>query len=184
MRFSRSCGNRRLISRGPDGEISSFGIPTLEEVLRTFAGRIGLEIELKGPEAESAEITGEVLRRFEHTWPTIEVTSFEPALLIELRRRCPGLATDLLSPRSELWMSPEVCAYWALHRGRLAGARAVHLHPTQLSSDVVATIRSAGLDVHAWEVNDEQSLARVVELGITKVCTDQPRRLLHARASR
>jgi len=71
-------------------------------------------------------------------------------------------------------MDLDVCAYWALQRGRLAHARAVHLHPTQLSTEVVATIRSGGLDVHAWDVNDEESLAHVAEVGISKVCTDRP----------
>jgi glycerophosphoryl diester phosphodiesterase len=165
---------RRLKTRGPDGKISPFGIPTFEEVIATFAGRIGMEIELKGPEPESAEIVAKVLRQFEGVWSTIEVTSYEPALLLEVQRRCPCLATDLLLPRSEPWMNLDVCAYWALQRGRLARARAVHLHPTQLSSEAVATIRSGGLDVHAWDVNDEESLAHVAEVGISKVCTDRP----------
>lgn len=173
---------RHLKTRGSNGEISSFGIPSLEEVLATFAGRIGLEIELKGPEAESAEIVAGTLRRYEDAWPTIEVTSYEPTLLLEVQRRCPGLATDLLLPRSESWMNLDVCAYWAVQRGRLARARAVHLHPTQLSQDVVATIRSGSVDVHAWDVNDEQSLALVTELGITKVCTDRSRIVLLGRA--
>lgn len=173
---------RHLKTRGPDGEISPFGIPTFDEVLATFAGRIGFEIELKGPEPESAEIVVEILRQFAGAWSTIEVTSYEPALLLEVRRCCPGLATDLLLPRSEPWMNLDVCAYWALQRGRLAHARAVHLHPTQLSREVVATIRSGGVDVHAWDVNDEQSLAHVAELGVSKVCTDRPQMLLHSRA--
>lgn len=168
-----------LKTRDPDGNISPFGIPSLEEVLAAFASRIGLEIELKGPEYESAEVVAEALRRFKDAWPGIEVTSYEPTLLLEVQRRCPGLATDLLLPRSEPWMNLDICAYWALQRGRLAHARAVHLHPTQLSREVVGTIRSGGLDVHAWDINDKQSLTRVAELGISKVCTDRPRILLH-----
>ena len=156
-------------------------IPTLQKVLETFGGQIGLEIEIKGPEPESSEIIGAVLHNFRHLWETIEVTSYEPTLLLDIQQRCPGLATDLLFPRSEDWMRLDVVTYLAIHRARLARARAVHLHPTQLSSKVVSAVRSCGTEVHAWEVNDEQSLISVMALGIPKICTDKLQQALDFR---
>ncbi len=41
-------------------------IPTFREVLESFAGRLGLEIELKGPEPEAPEIVAEELQPFRH----------------------------------------------------------------------------------------------------------------------
>lgn len=148
-------------------------IPTLREVLETIGGRIGLEIEIKGPEPESSEIVGNVLWDFQHLWETIEVTSYEPQLLLDIQQHCPGLATDLLLPRSEDWMRLDVVTYLAIHRARLAHARAVHLHPSQLSPDIVSAVRQHGIEVHAWDVNDEQSLSTVVELDIPRICTDE-----------
>ncbi|MCC6615122.1 MAG: hypothetical protein IT320_16715 [Anaerolineae bacterium] len=57
-----------------------------------------------------------------------------------------------------------------------ARARGVrfHLHPSQLSPDVVATIRDGGVDIHAWEVNDAPTLRAMQALGIPKLCTDHP----------
>ena len=162
-------------------DVSGCRIPTLHEVLETFGGRIGLEIEIKGPEPESSEIVGAVLCNFRHLWETIEVTSYEPALLLDIQQRCPGLATDLLFPRSEDWMRSDVLTYLAIHRARLAHARAVHLHPTQLSPEVVSAVRSWGIEVHAWDVNDEQSLNRAVELGIPRICTDKLQQMLDFR---
>jgi hypothetical protein len=78
-------------------------------------------------------------------------------------------------------MRPDVLAYEAAQRGRLAGARAVHLHPTQLSPAVVAEIRGRGLDVHVWDVDDAATLERVVALGLTRVCSSQAPRLLAAQ---
>jgi glycerophosphoryl diester phosphodiesterase len=147
-------------------------IPTLREVLETFGGRLGLEIEIKGPEPESSEIVARELEPFRDLWKTMEVTSYEPALLLDIGRRCPGLATDLLQRRSEEWMGLDVVAYSALHGARLAGARAVHLHPTQLSHEVVDAVRSAGIEVHSWEVNDRERLEMIEMLGITKFDTD------------
>ena len=150
-----------------------FSIPTLHEVLETLGGKIGLEIEIKGPEPESSEKVAAVLHQFKQFWETIEVTSYEPTLLFDIHRRCPNLATDLLFPRSEEWMKLDVVTYLAIHRAKLAQARAVHLHPTQLSPEVVTSIRQQGIEVHSWEINDERTLNFIWELKIPKICTDK-----------
>ena len=49
---------------------------------------------------------------------------------------------------------------------------AVHLHPTQLTPKVVEQVRNSGIEIHAWDVNDEQSLKICTELGIPRICTD------------
>lgn len=156
-------------------------ISTFSEVLETLGGRIDLEIEIKGPEPESAGIIGSDLLDHRHLWQTMEITSYEPKLLLDIKKLCPALATDLLFPRSENWMGLDVVAYAAAHRARLAGARAVHLHPTQLSPEVVSTVRSHGVEIHAWDVNDEQSLNMIVKLGIPRICTDDLRSALNFR---
>ncbi|HEY5269141.1 MAG TPA: glycerophosphodiester phosphodiesterase [Anaerolineales bacterium] len=148
-------------------------IPTLREVMESIGGKIGLEIELKGPERECADIVAGVLQDYQQFWDMIEVTSYEPALLLGIHEFCPGLATDLLYPRSEPWMKPDVIAYQAFHRTRLARARAVHLHPTQLTADVISFIRSYGIEIHAWDVNNEESLQTSEQYKIPRLCTDQ-----------
>ncbi len=134
-------------------------IPTLIEVLDVIGGKIGLEIEIKGPEPEAPGIVAEVLAKYRQLWDGIEVTAYEPMLLRDIQQRCPGLTTDLLMPRSPDWMRQDVLAYEAIQRGRLAGAKAVHLQATQLSPAVVSVVRSHGLDIHVWDVNDDETLA-------------------------
>ncbi len=150
-----------------DGRIS-----TLAEVLEMFSGKIGLEIEIKGPEPEAPEIIGGVLNQFKGFWNTFEITSYEPALLLEIQKVCSGITVDLLFPRSESWMKLDVVQYQAIHYSRIAHARAVHLHPSQLSAEVVNVIRNQGIEIHAWDVNDEQSLEIVTKFGIPRICTD------------
>jgi len=123
------------------------GIPTLLDVLDTIGGKIGLEIEIKGPESDSPQIVAEVLNQFKPLWDSIEITSY-----------------DL-----------------AVHRARLANARGVHLHPSQLSPQAVSIIRNAGIEVHVWDVNDEHALNTIVELGIPKICTDKLQQALDFR---
>jgi glycerophosphoryl diester phosphodiesterase len=148
-------------------------ISTLCEILDIFAGKIGLEIEIKGPEPESAEIISNVLHKHQGHWDAMEVTSYEPSLLLAIQNTCPGLATDLLFPRSESWMKLDVVQYQAIHRARLAHARGIHLHPTQLSETVVDALHEQGLEVHTWDANDEQTLTTIANLGIPRICTDE-----------
>lgn len=148
-------------------------ISTFAEVLDAVGERIGLEIEIKGPEPESVKIIANVLSDYKRIWNNIEVTSYEPMLLREFQKRCPKIPTDLLFPRSEAWMKLDVVTHLAIHRSRLAKVRAVHLHPSQLTSDVVSEIQKHGIQVHAWDVNDEQSLQLCADLEIPKICTDK-----------
>jgi glycerophosphoryl diester phosphodiesterase len=148
-------------------------IPTLLEVLETIGGKIGLEIEIKGPEPESAIIIGDILRKFQNLWGTMEVTSYETTLLLNIKSLCSSITTDLLYPRSEPWMNLDVVAYQAANLARMARVRAVHLHPSQLSAEVVSFVRSSGIEIHAWDVNDEQALQAIVEYNIPRICTDQ-----------
>ncbi len=147
-------------------------ISTLQEVLEVLAGRIGLEIEIKGPEPDSVERVAAIVKDYPQIIDSIEITSYEPVLLERFRRLLPGIPTDLLIPLSEPWMKTDVMAYTSLQRGRLAGARAVHLHASQLSDEVVSTIRQGGCEVHAWGINDQGSFATACELQIPRLCTD------------
>ena len=147
-------------------------IPTLVEVLEAISGKIGLEIEIKGPEPESAIIIGNVLQKFQNLWGTIEITSYETTLLLNVREQCPSITTDLLYPRSEPWMNLDVVAYQAANLGRLAQVRAVHLHPNQLSDEVVNYVRRSGFEIHAWDVNDEHAIQKIMEYNIPRICTD------------
>ena len=152
--------------------IEPLKIPTLSEVLETIGGKIGLEIEIKGPEPESAIIVGDVLRKFKSLWGTMEVTSYKIALLLEISNQCPGVATNLLYPRSESWMNLDVVAYEAANLARQAMVRAVHLHPSQLSGEVIDYIQRSGVGIHAWDVNNERAIQKIVEYNIPRICTD------------
>lgn len=156
-------------------------ISTLAEILEMFSGKIGFEIEIKGPEPESPKIIGDILNQFKDFWHTFEITSYEPALLLELQKVCPGITVDLLFPRSESWMGLDVVQYQAIHSSRLAHARAVHLHPGQLSEEVVDALRKQSIEIHVWDVNDEQTLQTIARFGIPRICTDYFERALAFR---
>jgi glycerophosphoryl diester phosphodiesterase len=81
-------------------------------------------------------------------------------------------------------MGFDLVAHHALPRARQAGAPAVHLHPSQLTEEVVGHIRAGGVDVHAWDVNDLAALDLAAALGIRVVCTDHLEQAPRWRASK
>ena len=170
---------RELRVGGPEGAC----IPTLSEVLEALAGRLVLEIELKGPEPETIEVVGRLLDGFRPAWEALEVTSYEALLLKAFRQRCPGVRTALLVPRSEPWMGLDVVAYTAFQRARVAGTGVVHLHPSQLAEEVVERLRGGGVEVHAWDVNTTAAFRLAARLGLAWVTTDQLEQALAWRAA-
>jgi glycerophosphoryl diester phosphodiesterase len=160
-------------ARFSDPAGSEIGIPLLEQVLDVLADRIGLEIEIKGPEPESVDVLAPILQNHPKARENLEITSYEPLLLKRFQSLLPDVPIDLLIPRSEPWMGRDVVAYTAYQRGRMAGARAVHLHPSQLDFETVNRIRKAGCEVHTWDVNDQASMQLVQELQIPRLDTDK-----------
>lgn len=177
------CSLADLRSIRVGGPNSDERIPTLAEVIDEFAGRIGLEIELKGPEPEAITAVAPLLTAVQDHWGRIELTSYEPYLLAALRTYCLELNTALLFPRSEPWMTLDVVAYLSRHRARQAQATAVHLHPSQLAEEVVDAVRAAGVDVHAWDVNEVQMLQLCADLDLPWATTDHLERALEWRAA-
>lgn len=144
----------------------------LREVLDAIVSRTTLEIELKGPEKYTVEAVAAVLDDFRSHWDKLEITSYETSLLDAMRQRC-AIAVDLLTHKSEPWMKDDFVAYNSVHRAQMAGARAVHLHVSQLSAEVVERIRGEGVDVHSYEVNDEETLGQLSAIEVTRFTTDR-----------
>jgi glycerophosphoryl diester phosphodiesterase len=147
-------------------------IPTLSEVLQEFAGKCILEIEIKGPEPESASIIAEALMDFKSSWQDMEVTSFEPALLRAFQSHVPEITVDLLVSRNPAWMQEDVLGYASVKMGQLAGARAVHLHPTQLSKELIQFVLREGMQIHSYDVNNQEYLDKVLTLEIPRFDTE------------
>lgn len=155
-----------------DGASELYAIPTLREVLETFGAKTYLELHIQPATPEVSVIVGDMLNEYPGIWPMLEVTSYEPAILQDIQARCAGIQVDLLFPRSEPWMTPEIVARLAVDKARLANARAVHLHPSQLSPSVIDLIRAHDLAVHSWDIDDLATRDTIRSLGVEQFTTD------------
>jgi glycerophosphoryl diester phosphodiesterase len=156
---------------------SGAGIPTFREVLDAVGGRIGVQIELKGPDPETPKRIGVLLQDFKPAWDTLEVISFDPVLLAAYQEISSGPPTGLLTIRREIWLPTNIAARHIIQRMELARTRAVHLHASQLSQKLVEILHDQGIDVHAWGVNNRRALSIALRLGISSVCTDRFREI-------
>lgn len=145
----------------------------LEELLEAFAGRVGLEIEVKGPEREAPSIVAQALRPYRSAWPSIWVTFQDVGLLSGFGSACPEVTRVFNNPKFEPWMTTAVREHVAAERARAAGVRGVQLHRGELDALLVQRLRARGLTLRAWDVNDEEGLQTAATLGISRVCTDR-----------
>lgn len=88
-------------------------------------------------------------------------------------------------------LAPEIPVFWDRGQSdieadiRIAkqhGFESLVLHHSAVTREKVERIHAAGLEAGAWTVNDEPTMRRLLEMGVDRIYTDDPRRLLAIRA--
>ena len=108
------------------------------------------------------------------------VAAFRGSTLEEFRRECPEVATSA--------STSEVAVFLAAQRSGLANSYSPPMQAVQvpewagavrvLDKAFVAAAHGRGLRVHAWTVNDEEAMRRLLDMGVDGLMTDYPDRLL------
>jgi glycerophosphoryl diester phosphodiesterase len=147
--------------------------PTLREALQfTRDSDWRVNVELKGLSGESqgqlmvqkvVALIGEldVVER-------VIVSSFNHDYLRQVRRLSPSISTAVLSV---LAIRRPVRYLEAI------GAAAYNPGRSAVRSRMVQTLRSSGLDVYVWTVNDERTMRKLIRMGVSGIITDFPQTL-------
>jgi len=149
-------------------------IPTLEEVLSLACGRCRLNIELKDGARDGKLLVSRTLGliRSYRMEADVVITSFNAALLKEVKRVAPEFATGLIldyRPKDPVRLLQPL------------GASMLSLQYDLLSAPLLAETANAGIRVMAWTVNDPNALARLTAMPQPfLVCTNYPDRWLAA----
>jgi glycerophosphoryl diester phosphodiesterase len=173
---------KALTLKGTAGE----AMLTLGELCALFAPtRLALRMEIKADAARRSypgllEAALGVLDRHRLRGRTV-VTSFM-AETAAAAARTPGLA-------GAIWLvAPEVQDMIGLEGVAAVAARlgiaAIGIRESRLDGLVVSVLRSRGLGVGAWAVNDAAAIGRVFDLGVDVFTTDVPLVALEVRAGR
>ncbi len=148
-------------------------VPSLDEVLDAFAGKIGLIIELKHPSSSPGieRKLAYALSKRHLDWPEdpgIVVQSFDTESLKEIKTLLPHTPVAVLVSRARSLTTKDLLEYREY-------ADAIHTKLTGLSRPLVDRIRSYGMDVMGWTVHSRWNIAALAAAGVDGFMTDDPR---------
>ena len=153
-------------------------VPTLREV---FAALPSMRFNIE-PKQSAPPIVAPLCRLIREYRMTdrVMVASFSGSTLEQFRRECPEVATSA--------GTSEVAAFLAMQRAGLAASYGPSMQAVQvpewaggvhvLDGDFVRAAHGRNMRVHAWTVNDEAAMRRLLDLGVDGLMTDYPDRLL------
>jgi glycerophosphoryl diester phosphodiesterase len=153
-------------------------VPTLREVFEALPSmRFNIE-----PKQSEPSIVAPLCRLIRERGMAgrVMVASFSGSTVEQFRRECPEVATSA--------STAEVGVFLAMQRTGLAASYSPAFQAVQvpewagavrvLDRNFVEAAHGRGLRVHAWTVNTEDAMRRVLEMGVDGVMTDYPDRLL------
>lgn len=146
-------------------------VPSLADVLAWTAGRADLNVEIKSPAedwAATAEALVALLTATDRLAGTI-VSSFQMGALAAVRTRSAAARLGVL------WQTTDFDPMWA--EAEALGALAVHPLWSLVDEAFVAAARGRGRRVLAWTVNDADTIAELIAVGVDGIISDFPERL-------
>lgn len=141
-------------------------LPTLEDVLRQFAQRAFLDIELK-----VAGLGLQMLAELRKHPPQkgFVVSSFLPDVLTAIHDLDPAIPLGLLcETRGQLRGWREMPAEWVIPQFKLADGKLVEL------------VHAAGKRVMVWTVNRAERMRELAELGVDAIISDETELMVHS----
>ncbi len=145
-------------------------IPTLDEVLAAFKGRVIVLIELKarGIEEKVAQAIREAGME-----DGVMLQSFD----VESVRIMHGLLPE--APAGVLYrdtwiLDPAGRGRRIVEQAREVGASFVGMNVGAVSVELVRTLKNGGLDVFAWTADDDWVFAHLIEAGVDGIITNYP----------
>jgi glycerophosphoryl diester phosphodiesterase len=153
-------------------------VPTLVEVFETFP-EAHLNIEIKQSEPSIVDPLCDLIREYGMSEQVL-IASFDQETIRDFRKTCPEVATSagedevrllyglslvylegVYSPKAEAVQVPE-------YRG------SIHV----LTARFINAAHKRNMEVHVWTVNEREEMARMLDLGVDGIITDNPDRLL------
>lgn len=157
-------------------------IPTLDEVLEEFGGKMGLNIELKskpGAEADNgleAKVAEKLARHNLFEIEKVIVSSFDAFRLMALHKLNEQIPIGLLYHSRQYPRNFDIFQLIPL-----TGARAIHPNFQLIDQNLMKRARQQNLMVNTWTVNQEADMRKMLELGVDIIITNYPAQLRELR---
>ncbi len=146
-----------------DAKYQEVHIPTLEEVLKATWGKIRLNIEIK-PTGHEKNLENRVVELLEeyHMVDSCVVSSMKYDCLEKAKQANPDVVTAYITSVSYGNFT------------NLEYADGYSVESMMLTQGFVNQAHNAGKEVYVWTVNSEDTLGKVINMGVDKVITDDP----------
>lgn len=154
------------------GEGQSYS--SLAEALDAFPDtRFNIDIKIEG----AVQPTVDAIRAAGATGRVL-IGSFSPRRRLQAVRMLPGVATSVSSRGALAAVAAASTGGGPALRRILRDVQAVQLPPSVLrmkpfSPRAVAAFHAAGVEVHAWTINDVDSMERLLDAGVDGLVTDR-----------
>ena len=154
-------------------QIAGERIPTLREALElTKADQWSVNIEIKDLTGTSGDkdIVLKTVALIEelNMVDQVLISSFKHDYLVQVKALNPAIKTAALISK----MEDPVSLLEEL------GADAINPNYTKISDlGIIKTIRDAGYDVYVWTINDEETMVKFINAGVSGIITDYPQRM-------
>lgn len=144
-------------------------IPTLEEVLERFGGKLLINIELKNYASIFDALPIKVAKLINHFGleDSVLISSFNPLNFPRIRRRLPDVKIGMLT-------QPNQAKFWMW---RLFKYNALHPHYSDVDKPLVETMHAQGRQVNVWTPDDAEEIIRLAELHVDGIITNFPQRV-------
>jgi glycerophosphoryl diester phosphodiesterase len=150
------------VAKAACGQLQS--LPRLADILKNYASRAFLDIELKVPGLESDVLVALREHPLEHGYV---VSSFLPEVLLDLRARSAEVALGFICDQKKTldrWQ--ELAVEYVIPRYPL------------ITSRLVQAVHGAGKTILTWTVNDQKVLRRLADWGVDGIISDDPQLLV------
>jgi glycerophosphoryl diester phosphodiesterase len=165
--------------RGRAPEDRDFGIATLDEVLHLLDEHpkvaLNLDIKATAPVVDAyEERLASALAAHDHL-DRIIVASFLDVATDAFSRFAPGIATSAGTlTTADFWRSFSQGGHLPAMRHVALQVPAVFGDQVLVDQRFVEAAHGQGLAVHVWTINDEQEMARLLDLGVDGIISDTP----------
>ncbi len=143
-------------------------IPTFDEVLERYRGRLHVHAEIKGRSPSVSHLTADRIHA-RGMKEQVTITSFESVRLEEIRACAPELPTG--------WLVEEVTDA-TIARARALGLAQICPRADTVTQELVRRLHAEGLVARAWGVASEELMQQVVEAGADGMTVNFPDRLI------
>ena len=153
--------------------------PTLEEVIKTFANKGHLEIEIKSFTFHDVDIITETINKLRP--PDIEVTSSVHPILSYVKSKLPTTDIGAIFKNTfiEPWMSEEFIIEHLDGFMKLTTSDVIHFPPSIYSTKIISTLKKSYITHHHLQTGDTKEYERLKNLNIDRATFDDIKLLQH-----